>query len=309
LKLCDFCHAAGPWADHNCVALGNFFLSYNPHHPDFQIPLLDNKYFYDASANAGWSLQNFQGSHRWSNSGDINGQTLCITKKSPFLFDRANVPQNHYTYSSVWGSNDHDRALHSTPTIDSQQGWSAAQNDGGQWIQMNLGSVKWVDGIVTQGRGGQWQGGQFVTRYAVLTSEDGYSFSSQGVYPGNLAQGPDLQYTVFKPVRAQFVRVVPVAWNNHITMRVDVLLGDGDSLRANNCQVVDIGSSNGGSKTVTLNRMFQCPHTLSKANWIGQDSYPDKFSISADGDTIIVARTDAPGHGWGMNPRVKCCTP
>jgi len=29
------------------------------------------------------------------------------------------------------------------------------------------------------------------------------------------------------------VRVVPVTWTNHITMRVDVLLGDGDSLEPN----------------------------------------------------------------------------
>ena len=77
---------------------------------------------------------------------------------------------------------------------------------------------------------------QWVSRYAVLTSEDGYSFSSQGVYPGNIAWGQGLQYTVFKPVRAQFVRVVPVAWNGHITMRVDVLVGDGDSLEPNNSE-------------------------------------------------------------------------
>ena len=71
---------------------------------------------------------------------------------------------------------------------------------------------------------------QWVSRYAVLTSEDGFSWSSQGVYPGNNAWGQGLQYTVFKPVRVQYVRVVPVAWNQHITMRVDVLLGVGDSL-------------------------------------------------------------------------------
>ena len=96
---------------------------------------------------------------------------------------------------------------------------------------MNLGSAKWVDGIVTQGRANGY--GQYVSRYAVLTSEDGYSFSSQGVYPGNVDASSGRQYTVFKPVRAQYVRVVPVTWNNHITMRVDVLLGDGDSLEPN----------------------------------------------------------------------------
>lgn len=250
-------------------------------------------------------MQNWAGSHRWSNSGDINGQTLCITKKSPFAFKRAKVPQSMYTYSSIWGSNGQQQDEHSTGTIDSRQGWSAAANDGGQWIQMNLGTVKWVDGIVTQGRANGY--GQFVSRYAVLTSEDGYSFSSQGVYPGNIDQGPGRQYTVFKPVRAQFVRVVPVAWNNHITMRVDVLLGSGDSLEPDRCIEVNIGGSKGGSKIVNLDKKFQCPSRLSKANWLGKDTWPDAFSIEADGDTIIVTRTDAPGKGWGMNPRIKCC--
>ena len=299
-------HAAGPWADGQCVNVaGGIFLSYNPHHPDFQDPLLNNKYFYDARANGGWSLQNWQGSHRWSNSGDINGQTLCITKTSPFALNRANVPHDAYTYSSVWGSNDEQRSAHSTGTIDSHQGWSASSNDGGQWIQMNLGSAKWVDGIVTQGRANGY--GQYVTRYAVLTSEDGYSFSSRGVFPGNIDQGQGLQYTVFKPVRAQYVRVVPVAWNNHITMRVDVLLGDGDSLRPENCRVVNIGGSKSGSKIVKLDRKFHCPPKLSKANWLGAETYGDKFSIEADEDTIIVVRKDSPGKAWGMNPQVKCC--
>jgi len=147
--------AAGGWSDGKCIAFGNpghFFLSYNPHHPEFQPDLLTNKYFYDAQANGGWSLQNTGGSHRWANSGDINGQTLCITKKSPFKLRRANVDQSAYKYSSVWGGNDQQREEHSQGTIDSKQGWSAASNDGGQWIQMNLGSPKWVDGIVTQGR-------------------------------------------------------------------------------------------------------------------------------------------------------------
>ena len=172
---------------------------------------------------------------------------------------------------------------------------------------MNLGSPKWVDGIVTQGRA---EGhGQYVTRYAILTSEDGYSFSSRGVYPGNIGTGPDRQYTVFKPVRAQYVRVVPVAWNNHITMRVDVLVGEGDSLEPNKCRIVDVGSSNGGTKIVKLDKQFHCPSKLSKANWLGKDSYGDVFSIDADGDSIIVTRTDSPGKGWGMNPQVKCCIP
>jgi F5/8 type C domain len=79
----------------------------------------------------------------------------------------------------TWGSNDQRRMDHGTGTIYSPQGWSASHNDGGQWVPMNLGSAKWVDGIVTQGGANGY--GQYVTRYVVLTSEDSYSFYSQGI--------------------------------------------------------------------------------------------------------------------------------
>jgi hypothetical protein len=78
---------------------------------------------------------------------------------------------------------------------------------------------------------------------------------------------------------------------------------------------------------VYVDKKFVCPMKLSRANWLGSDSYPDAFQIVADKvrslepspfcklflnhvhqDIITVTRTDAPGNGWGMNPRVKCCT-
>ena len=78
-----------------------------------------------------------------------------------------------------------------------------------------------------------------------------------------------------------------------------------------------------------MDKKFICPAKLSRANWLGSDTYGDSFSIEADKvtrcgaqkscsvahvliaagqDTITVTRTDAPGQGWGMNPIAKCCT-
>lgn len=93
-------------------------------------------------------------------------------------------------------------------------------------------------------------------------------------------------------------------------MRWSVLIGSGDELlpASSECTTVDIGSSSSGSKKVYVDKKFMCPLKLSKANWLGSESYPDAFQITADKDIITVTRTDAPGHGWGMNPRVKCCT-
>ena len=74
------------------------------------------------------------------------------------------------------------------------------------------------------------------------------------------------------------------------------------------CQDVTIGSGGGGVKVVALDRKFVCPVSVSKANWLGSDSYGDTFNIQPDKDTIVVTRTDAVGSGWGMNLRVKCCS-
>ncbi len=76
-----------------------------------------------------------------------------------------------------------------------------------------------------------------------------------------------------------------------------------------------------------MDKKFICPAKLSRANWKGSDTWPDTFTIQAGQvqthvmllppnlrshvwaqDTITVTRTDAPGHGWGMNPVAKCCT-
>jgi hypothetical protein len=57
-----------------------------------------------------------------------------------------------------------------------------------------------------------------------------------------------------------------------------------------------------------------CPETVDKTNWLGTDTYPDKFGITMSecidpGETcprtVSAQRTDANG-GWGMNLRFKC---
>ena len=175
------------------------------------------------------------------------------------------------------------------------------------------GKVQWVEGILTQGRKGVQQ---WLTMYNIYTSNDASSWNrqlsgenDQNAFPGNVDNRYN-QMSVFQPVRAQYVKVVPVSWNNHICMRWSVLVGTGDELlpASSECQEVGIGSNSGGKKTVYLDKKFECPMKVSKANWLGGDSYDDTFEIMSNKDTIVVTRTDSPGSGWGMNLRVKCCT-
>ena len=48
--------------------------------------------------------------------------------------------------------------------------WSAKTNNRNQWIQADLSGLKWVSGVVTQGRNGY---SQWVTKFNVQYSENG----------------------------------------------------------------------------------------------------------------------------------------
>eukprot|EP00657_Telonema_sp_P-1_P012591 TRINITY_DN9247_c0_g1_i1.p1 TRINITY_DN9247_c0_g1~~TRINITY_DN9247_c0_g1_i1.p1 ORF type:complete len:203 (-),score=19.80 TRINITY_DN9247_c0_g1_i1:6-614(-) len=67
--------------DGQCEPFGNFHISY-PHHTraharEIKPQSLENAYTYCGRANGRKSLQYVGNSHRWSNSNDKDGQTLC----------------------------------------------------------------------------------------------------------------------------------------------------------------------------------------------------------------------------------------
>ena len=54
--------------------------------------------------------------------------------------------------------------------------WTAKTNDPNQWIQVDLGDLKRVSGVVTQGRNGQYQ--RWVTKFFVQYSENGETWNN-----------------------------------------------------------------------------------------------------------------------------------
>jgi len=80
MPVCD--HPA--YNDNNCL-YGNQgwqHLSYKPHNDAAGFPnnLADRLYMYAANANGGQSLQNINGSHRWSGDHEYGGETMCATR-------------------------------------------------------------------------------------------------------------------------------------------------------------------------------------------------------------------------------------
>jgi hypothetical protein len=95
------------------------------------------------------------------------------------------------------------------------------------WVQMDLGSSKYVAQIVTRGRADdailQW-----VTQYKVQHSTDGITFTEvPSVFTGNSDYNTKVYATLPEPVLARYVRVVPTSWSGHACMRVAVVLTPG----------------------------------------------------------------------------------
>jgi hypothetical protein len=102
--------------------------------------------------------------------------------------------------------------------------WSSKKCDENQWIQIDLGEVKTVWGVCTQGRFNQ---DQWVKSYNLFVSSDGKSWETIGVdIPANTDRDSLSENSFTNPVLARYVRFQPTSWHQWISMRVDVLFGD-----------------------------------------------------------------------------------
>jgi len=98
------------------------------------------------------------------------------------------------------------------------QGWCAGTTLN-QWIQADLGCVKEIYAVSTQGRG---HGIEKVTKYRLCGSLDGYSFVDIGEFTGNSNCFAAVSHTLPEVVQYRFVRLVPLVYHGHISLRWDV---------------------------------------------------------------------------------------
>ncbi|KAM5292288.1 lactadherin [Ctenodactylus gundi] len=110
--------------------------------------------------------------------------------------------------------------------------WTAQNNGPGasEWLQVDLGSPKQVTGIITQGAR-DFGHIQYVAAYKVAYSSDGRSWTEyrepgameSKVFRGNLDNNSHKKNVFETPISARYVRVLPVAWHNRITLRLELL--------------------------------------------------------------------------------------
>ena len=83
------------------------------------------------------------------------------------------VSYERLEYSSTFGNVVKGTGL-GQGMLDSPEGWCAASNDLNQWVQMDAGQVKVINGVVTQG---PQTLDQWVTSYFIETSSDGNTWT------------------------------------------------------------------------------------------------------------------------------------
>ncbi|XP_059022582.1 contactin-associated protein-like 5 isoform X2 [Mustela lutreola] len=106
-------------------------------------------------------------------------------------------------------------------------GWSPADSNAQQWLQMDLGNRVEITAVATQGRYGS---SDWVTSYSLMFSDTGRNWKqykqedSIWTFAGNMNADSVMHHKLLHSVRARFVRFVPLEWNpsGKIGMRVEV---------------------------------------------------------------------------------------
>ena len=105
--------------------------------------------------------------------------------------------------------------------LDSPNAWCADVSAKGEWMQIDLGNVMCVNGVVTQSRKDY---NQRVTSYKVSYSADGQNFTElPQVYTGNDRFDNSKKTNNFKPVPARYVRFIVQTYYGHPSMRAAVI--------------------------------------------------------------------------------------
>ena len=136
-----------------------------------------------------------------------------------------NTNPTYWSVSSAWNSETTFSQQHYTPWINNTTlGWAAGTNDANQSITLSYDAPTTIKGIVTQGRANN--GGQWVTTAHIETSPNGVAPWTRVLSNATLNSNSidDVRVLFPTPVFAKAVRILPVGWNNHITMRLGLLL-------------------------------------------------------------------------------------
>lgn len=160
---------------------------------------------------------------------------------SNFVAIMPSLPNSSITASSEYDSNHAAYKARLNATYDPN--WSAATNNTNQWIKVDCGEIIPIKAVSTQGRYGY---DQWVTSYKISYSIDntncnfigGLDLSTATVFTGNSDRNTVVTNELNSPINARYIRIHPVTWYSHISMRIEIYklnsLSSTTSLSVNN---------------------------------------------------------------------------
>ncbi|KAG8186759.1 hypothetical protein JTE90_010656 [Oedothorax gibbosus] len=105
--------------------------------------------------------------------------------------------------------------------------WTAGQSNDQQFIEVDVGEVRGIYGIITKGKelSSEW-----VTSYQILYSKDGVSYAyyqddndNNMVFSGNFDDTHEVKHFFKRPFEARFIRIEPLTWERKISLKLELL--------------------------------------------------------------------------------------
>ncbi|XP_044061159.1 coagulation factor VIII [Siniperca chuatsi] len=117
--------------------------------------------------------------------------------------------------------------LHQEGSVNS---WRPKNNNPHEWLQVDLGKVRRITGVITQGAR-SWLTQMMVTEFSVTFSHDGHLWRSvleessqrEKIFTGNNDSDEEALTVFDPPVFGRYLRIHPRGWMNDIALRLEVL--------------------------------------------------------------------------------------
>lgn len=141
-------------------------------------------------------------------------------ESSEAIWQMKNVNDSQISSSSDWNRN-HSAKYARIDCKPKYANWCTKVNDEKQWIALDMTDPMEISEIMTQGR---FNRDQWVTKFTISWSLDGKKWSedNENVYEANSDRDTHVLNKLIAPVVGRFIRIHPVEWHGHISMRFDV---------------------------------------------------------------------------------------
>ncbi|XP_076015760.1 coagulation factor V [Genypterus blacodes] len=158
---------------------------------------------------------------------DLNSCSMPLGLQKRYL-----IPNSNFAASSVysylrrtWSS-----ALARLHQEGSVNAWRPKNNNPHEWLQVDLGKIRRITGVLTQGASSLLTQ-MMVTEFSVTVSRDRHSWSSvledgsqrEKIFPGNSSPDEEALTLFDPPLFGRYLRIHPQGWINDIALRLEVL--------------------------------------------------------------------------------------